>query len=207
MRIEPVAVAAFLAVLDDIFRHRLAAHAQLAVAVDLIFNAHHRQSHGTGIEQAALAAQLQRGDADFAHAVAVRETVADGVEKFEHLRTDTAAARYHKDNAFAEHALAHFLERELGKRVRQRGIAELTADAHALFKLFDGLLAAVADGAHRLLIDLFPEQRHREDMRHLVALDGVRDRLRLHIVEPHEGAREKREPHIDRHQTENMIKR
>ena len=44
-------------------------------------------------------------------------------------------------------------------------------------------------------------------MRNFVAFYCVGNRLRLHIVEPHKGAREEREPDIHRDQSEDVVKR
>ena len=113
MCVKPAVIRLFLTVFYYVTRHCPALYEQLAAVVNFILNSVHRKSDRAGIQQLFTAPELDRGNADFGHSVAVRKAVADGVEKFKNFRADVAAAGYHKLNALAEHILADFLKRKL----------------------------------------------------------------------------------------------
>ena len=210
MGVEPRGLVGdgLFAVLDHIFGDDLAAHQQLALFVDLICGVGHGLADKAGVAHPGAVGQLHRGDADLGHAVAVGKVIADRIEELDHLGTDRAAAGDQKDDALAKEVVAHLPERLFGKGAAEcRRAAETARDRHALLKFFEGLFAAVPDGLDRLVIDGLPKQWDRENMRHLVALDGVEDGLRRKVVELHKGAREEREPNVHRDQAEHVIER
>ena len=143
---------------------------------------------------------------DLGHAVAVRKRIADAVEEQLHGGIEKAAAGDHIEDRIPEQVFAHLAERELREGACERA-GQLFPKRERAVELRRGLFAPVRNAFFRLFKDLFPEERHRKDVRHLMAADRVDDRRRGKIVELHERAREEREPDVHRDQPEHVIER
>ena len=192
----------------DGFRDPRTADQQLPVPVNPVPDRGEWLPDRTAVADLPAHIQLHGGDADLGHPVAVRDMIPDPVHEFQHARPDLAAAADQEPDAVAEHVLPDLPEENARYEFPESGNAfRRCGDLHSLLVPGPGLFPPVPDGADRLFVCPVPQHRHREDMGHPVAADGLDNRVRLQVFQQHERPGKEREPDIDGHKPENMVKR